>query len=68
MTLEIANAQGRFDKSEIKDRIALLQFLETLNKTPFYCELRQKSYKLSICVRGELGSVQHSAADGNPPT
>jgi hypothetical protein len=68
MILEIANPEGGFSRSEIESREELFDFLETLSgRKPFYCELRQESYKLSICIRGELGSVQHSPANGSPP-
>src|SRR5262249_13686439 len=68
MNLKIWKPEGRFDSSEIGSLKELLEFLETLSgREPFYCELRQGSYKLSICIRGDLGSVQHSPADNSPP-
>jgi len=62
--LKIWKPEGRVDSSEIENVEELVEFFETLRGwEPFYFELRQGSYKLSICIRGDLGSVQHSPSD-----
>lgn len=46
----------------------LLQFFEAFKeREPFYCELVQGGHKLSICIRQDLGTVQHSQANNDPP-
>jgi Immunity protein Imm1 len=55
--------------SEIATSAALLKAIdEWRNRRPFFCELLgNNGYKLLIGIDSELGCVQYSSSDGDPP-
>jgi len=68
MTVELLDLEGRSSGLKISNNQELLDFFDTFSqREPFYCELVQNEYKLSVCVRNDLGSAQHSKADNDPP-
>jgi hypothetical protein len=68
MTIECWDEEGRPSILNISRKEELAQFFKTFQKRePFYCELVQGDNKLSICIRPDSGSVQHSWATNDPP-
>jgi len=68
MIVETWDHEGRSTIMKISDQKELEEFFHTFpDREPFYCEFVKSDYKLSVCVRRDLGSVQHSPANGDPP-
>ena len=54
---------------EITTGTALLRIIDSLrNRRPFFCELLGKNgFKLLIGIGNNVGCVQHSSSEGDPP-
>jgi len=57
------------DGAPVCDRKGLITLLDDArNRKPFGCELvGENGYKLTLGISNEIGFVQHSRADGEPP-
>jgi hypothetical protein len=68
MRVTFWDQEGRAEIIMIKSKEQLLHFFDTFGqRDPFYCEFVETESKLSVCVRGDLASVQHSPANDAPP-
>ena len=58
-----------FNGASLHDAAKLRELFDGLrSRKPFFCELLgENGYKLLVGLGGEIGAVQHSRIDGDPP-
>lgn len=68
MNVKFWDLEGQSISQKVASRQELAAFFGMIGeREPFFCEFVENGFKLSVCIRHDLGSVQHSDMDNMPP-